>query len=298
MEMIRLETPPELDMPIGEAMFTQRAIRRLDPHRPISQAHLKVLLDAASKAPSGGNTQPARFLVVRDKERIREFREAVSRSLVGEAPGRVRMDGQGGHPARLRLRDAVAACRRDRGCSGDHPRAVGGCAAVRALGISAGAEPPARGACAWNRIGADDAAPAGDGAGVRDVRDSSGGRVPLLHSPRVSEGKVRTDEEVPDGGNDELGALERKTAMGVTPTAVSSWCKSEGAEVDSCVRPCAGERTASVGRFSSPSRLVPRSPTWFPSPGGPPSPQSSPWSWPSALRARRGVWRLRVFRFS
>ena len=73
MEMIRLEAPTELDMPIGEAMFTQRAIRRLDPLRPISQAHLKVLLDAASKAPSGGNTQPARFLVVQDKERIREF---------------------------------------------------------------------------------------------------------------------------------------------------------------------------------------------------------------------------------
>ena len=68
MEMIRLDAPPELDMPIGEAMFTQRAIRRLDPHRPISQAHLKVLLDAASKAPSGGNTQPARFLVVQDKD--------------------------------------------------------------------------------------------------------------------------------------------------------------------------------------------------------------------------------------
>ena len=73
MEMIRLEAPPELDMPIGEAMFTQRAIRRLDPLQPISQAHLRILLDAASKAPSGGNTQPARFLVVQDKERIREF---------------------------------------------------------------------------------------------------------------------------------------------------------------------------------------------------------------------------------
>ena len=73
MEMIRIETPPELDMPIGEAMFTQRAIRRLDPHRPIRDAHLKIILDAASKAPSGGNTQPARFLVVRDEDRIREF---------------------------------------------------------------------------------------------------------------------------------------------------------------------------------------------------------------------------------
>ena len=73
MEMTRIEAPPELDMPIGEAMFTQRAIRRLDPHRPISEGHLKIVLDAASKAPSGGNTQPARFLVVRDKNRIREF---------------------------------------------------------------------------------------------------------------------------------------------------------------------------------------------------------------------------------
>ena len=73
MEMIRIETPLELDMSVGEAMFTQRAIRRLDPTRPIPDAHLKIILDAASKAPSGGNTQPARFLVVRNKDRIREF---------------------------------------------------------------------------------------------------------------------------------------------------------------------------------------------------------------------------------
>ena len=73
MEMIRIDAPSELDMPIGEAMFTQRAIRRLDPHRPISDAHLKIVLDAASKAPSGGNTQPARFLVVRDRDRIGAF---------------------------------------------------------------------------------------------------------------------------------------------------------------------------------------------------------------------------------
>ena len=73
MEMIRIEAPGELDMPIGEAMFTQRAIRRLDPHRPISNAQVKTILDAASKAPSGSNSQPARFLVVRSRDRIREF---------------------------------------------------------------------------------------------------------------------------------------------------------------------------------------------------------------------------------
>lgn len=73
MEMIRIESPPELDMPIGEALFTQRAIRRLDHRRKVGDAHMKILLDAASKAPSGGNTQPARFLVIRDRNRIREF---------------------------------------------------------------------------------------------------------------------------------------------------------------------------------------------------------------------------------
>ena len=40
MEMIRLDPPATLDMPIGEAMFTQRAIRRLDPNRPITDPHM------------------------------------------------------------------------------------------------------------------------------------------------------------------------------------------------------------------------------------------------------------------
>ena len=73
MEMIRLEPPDELGMSVGEAMFTQRAIRRLDPDRPITDAQIKLMLDAASKAPSGGNTQPARFLVIRDRAQIRAF---------------------------------------------------------------------------------------------------------------------------------------------------------------------------------------------------------------------------------
>ena len=73
MEMIRLDPPETLAMPIGEAMFTQRAIRRMRHDKPISDADLETVLDAASKAPSGANTQPARFLVIRDRDRIREF---------------------------------------------------------------------------------------------------------------------------------------------------------------------------------------------------------------------------------
>jgi nitroreductase len=61
-----------LTMPIGQAMFTQRAIRRLKPD-PISREHLHILMEAAQKAPNGGNRQPARFLVIDDRAVIQEF---------------------------------------------------------------------------------------------------------------------------------------------------------------------------------------------------------------------------------
>jgi nitroreductase len=64
--------PPGLTMPIGEALFTQRAIRRLRPD-PVSDADLRTILDAAVKAPSGGNQQPLRFLVIREREKIAAF---------------------------------------------------------------------------------------------------------------------------------------------------------------------------------------------------------------------------------
>ena len=35
-QMVRLAPPGALDMALGEAMFTQRAIRRLDPDRPVT----------------------------------------------------------------------------------------------------------------------------------------------------------------------------------------------------------------------------------------------------------------------
>jgi nitroreductase len=73
MEMTYIDAPADLTMQIGEAMFTQRAIRRLRSDKPVSDGDLKTLLDAASKAPSGGNTQPGRFLVVRDRDTIKAF---------------------------------------------------------------------------------------------------------------------------------------------------------------------------------------------------------------------------------
>ncbi len=73
MDMVRLAPPTELTMPIGEAMFSQRAIRRLDPDRPVTDDQIEIMLNAASKAPNGGNTQPARYLVIRDRADIQAF---------------------------------------------------------------------------------------------------------------------------------------------------------------------------------------------------------------------------------
>jgi nitroreductase len=59
-------------MPLGEAIFTLRSIRRFRPD-PIPIEDLELLVDAAVRAPNGGNQQVARFLVVNDPATIQEF---------------------------------------------------------------------------------------------------------------------------------------------------------------------------------------------------------------------------------
>jgi nitroreductase len=61
-----------LSMPVGEAIFTQRSIRRFRAE-PIALGDLRLILEAAVRAPNGGNQQIARFLVVNDRAAIREF---------------------------------------------------------------------------------------------------------------------------------------------------------------------------------------------------------------------------------
>ena len=61
-----------LSMPLGEAIFTQRSIRRFRPD-PIPLDDVRLILEAAVKAPNGGNQQIARFLLVSDRGAIREF---------------------------------------------------------------------------------------------------------------------------------------------------------------------------------------------------------------------------------
>ena len=62
-----MATADRLTMPLGETMFSQRAIRRVKPD-PIPEDDLRDILEAAIRAPNGGNNQPWHFLVIRDPD--------------------------------------------------------------------------------------------------------------------------------------------------------------------------------------------------------------------------------------
>lgn len=62
-------------MDVFEAIATTRAMRRLDPARDVSDADLLKIVEAATKAPSGGNSQPVRWIVVRDADKRRRLGE-------------------------------------------------------------------------------------------------------------------------------------------------------------------------------------------------------------------------------
>ncbi len=63
--MRAMHGPHTLDMPLEEAMSTQRAIRRLKPD-PVDDALVLKLIELALKAPTGSNAQGWEFIVVRD----------------------------------------------------------------------------------------------------------------------------------------------------------------------------------------------------------------------------------------
>jgi nitroreductase len=60
---------------VFEAIRTTRAMRRLDPSREVSDEDIHTIVEAATKAGSAGNRQPARWLVVRDAEKRRQLGE-------------------------------------------------------------------------------------------------------------------------------------------------------------------------------------------------------------------------------
>jgi nitroreductase len=60
-------------MDVFEAIATTRAMRRLDPDRDVSDADVLTIVEAATKAATGGNSQPVRWMVVRDADKRRRL---------------------------------------------------------------------------------------------------------------------------------------------------------------------------------------------------------------------------------
>jgi nitroreductase len=67
-------------MDLLEGIATTRAIRRYRPD-PVPEADLAAILWHASRAPSGSNRQPTRFLVLRDGPRAREAKAVLARGF-------------------------------------------------------------------------------------------------------------------------------------------------------------------------------------------------------------------------
>ena len=63
----------------GELFRHQRAVRAWSD-REVSEEHVRAVLQAAIHAPSGSNTQPWRFIVVRDAEQKARIREVYDRA--------------------------------------------------------------------------------------------------------------------------------------------------------------------------------------------------------------------------
>lgn len=66
-------------MDVFEAIWTTRAMRRLDPDRDVSDEDVRTILEAALKGPTGGNQQPIRWLVIRDAETKRALQKVYLR---------------------------------------------------------------------------------------------------------------------------------------------------------------------------------------------------------------------------
>lgn len=133
-----MNTEEKLTMSLGEAMFSQRAIRRFRPD-PIPNEDIQAALEAATKAPNGSNLQPWRFMVIRDAGLKQEFAK-----LYHEAWWAKRRD-QGIFPKDIPPgKGTIQSARRLADEIGDAPVIVLVCATSRDVGSMASVIPAAQ----------------------------------------------------------------------------------------------------------------------------------------------------------
>jgi nitroreductase len=86
-----------------EAMSTLRAVRRLKPD-PVPEDVLHRVLQAAAWAPTGGNVQPFRIVVVRDRDRLERLGALYAAGWAAYSAGH--MDQLADAPENVRARNA------------------------------------------------------------------------------------------------------------------------------------------------------------------------------------------------
>jgi nitroreductase len=79
----RFYSNPKLNRIVNlfEAIKNRRTTNGHFQNKPISEEHVKLLMEAASHAPSHFNSQPWRFVLIRDKERRKELGKIAGRSM-------------------------------------------------------------------------------------------------------------------------------------------------------------------------------------------------------------------------
>jgi len=103
---------PTAGMDVLEAIYTTRAMRRVKPD-PIPDDVLRAILDAAIRAPSGGNQQGWAFVLVRDPEkrqRLQELYKPLIEALFqpgGPYGGLLDVEDAAQRKANQRLRDSA-----------------------------------------------------------------------------------------------------------------------------------------------------------------------------------------------
>jgi nitroreductase len=97
-----------MSMEFFEVVHTQRSIRQFKPD-PVPDEAIWKVLDAAIRAPSGSNTQPWAFLVVRDAAKRQAIAQAVRERM--EDPVKRRAEAATFDPVRRRMRLASIAFR-------------------------------------------------------------------------------------------------------------------------------------------------------------------------------------------
>jgi nitroreductase len=66
--------------PILNAIHARRSIRKFVQGKPVEREKLETLLQAAMAAPSACNIQPWDFIIVEDREKVREVQEGIAQS--------------------------------------------------------------------------------------------------------------------------------------------------------------------------------------------------------------------------